>query len=219
MPHNRHLELRAAAARRDFLARFFHDLATPLSAVSLHLEGADRKARRGADPAESLAIARSELSRAFDLFELGRELLLRAPAAEETFSFDDFVAEAISEKAGRPIVLEGKTDGRVKGDRRALSEAFSALLVNALESSQGSAVSVSRERAEGRLRARVANAGRLPGDDPETLFSPRVAGAGKSWGMGLARARVHAAEAGGAVRLEQADERVVAVLELPEEPL
>jgi signal transduction histidine kinase len=217
VPQNRPQDPRSSAARREFLARFFHDLATPLSAVSLHLEGADRKARRGADPAESLAIARSELSRAFDLFERGRELLLREPAVEETFSFDDFVAETISEKTEHPVQLEGKTGGRVKGDRRALSEALSSLLVNALESSADSSVSVSRERAEGRLRARVANVGRLPGNDPEALFSPRIASAGKTWGMGLARARVQAAEAGGAVRLEQAGERVVAVLDLPEE--
>src|SRR5947209_18329064 len=68
-------------AQRDFLHRFFHDLATPLSAVSLHLEGADRRVKRGADPTESLAVARAELSRAFDLFEQGRECLLHSGRA------------------------------------------------------------------------------------------------------------------------------------------
>lgn len=58
------------------LRRFFHDLATPLSGVSLHLERALRLAARGDDPSEALNVARRELERAFDLFEKGREALL-----------------------------------------------------------------------------------------------------------------------------------------------
>src|SRR6266542_1801772 len=34
------------SAHRDVLRRFLHDLATPLSAVSLHLEAADRRVQR-----------------------------------------------------------------------------------------------------------------------------------------------------------------------------
>jgi hypothetical protein len=60
------------------LRRFFHDVATPLSAVSLHLERAARLAQRGDDPSEPLATARRELERAFSLFEKGRETLLSA---------------------------------------------------------------------------------------------------------------------------------------------
>jgi sensor histidine kinase regulating citrate/malate metabolism len=104
----------------------------------------------------------------------------------------------------------------VKSDPRALTEAVEALLYNALEASPGSPVRVAVERNGGRLALRVENNGRLPGD-PETLFSPRVAAAGKNWGMGLARARLFSAAAGGAIRLEQTDDRVVATLELPEE--
>jgi hypothetical protein len=59
------------------LRRFFHDVATPLSAVSLHLERAARLAGRGDDPSEPLATARRELDKAFALFEQGRESLLR----------------------------------------------------------------------------------------------------------------------------------------------
>ena len=39
------------SARKQFLRTFLHDLATPLSAVSLHLEGANRRLSRGEDPA------------------------------------------------------------------------------------------------------------------------------------------------------------------------
>jgi hypothetical protein len=60
------------------LRKFFHDVATPLSAVSLHLERASRLSARGADPTEALATARRELERAFDLFERGRDTLLSA---------------------------------------------------------------------------------------------------------------------------------------------
>jgi hypothetical protein len=58
------------------LRKFFHDLATPLSAVSLHMERASRLSARGGDPTEALATARRELERAFELFERGRDSLL-----------------------------------------------------------------------------------------------------------------------------------------------
>jgi signal transduction histidine kinase len=203
-------------ARRTFLRAFFHDLATPLSAVSLHLEGANRRILRGDDPSESLGIARTELARAFDLFEQGRELLLARPSNRETFPFDDWVEAATRDLSNDGVRVEGRTDGKIAGDRSKLSEALSALLVNALESS--SPVSIARERRDGRLSVRIENSGVLPSDDPEKLFSPRTAGAGKNWGMGLARARLYAADAGGAVRLTQDGDRVVAVLELPEAP-
>jgi len=59
------------------LRRFFHDLATPLSAVSLHLERAVRQFDRGEDPQEALKTAREQLDRAFGLLERGREELLK----------------------------------------------------------------------------------------------------------------------------------------------
>lgn len=204
------------SARRQFLRAFLHDLATPLSAVSLHLEGANRRLLRGDDPSEPLDIARAELVRAFDLFEQGRELLLSQPSRREVFLFDDWVESATRELVTDGLRIEGRTEGRVAGDRSKLSEALSALLVNALESQ--SPLSIVRGRRDGRLHVRIENQGLLPADDPEKLFAPRSSGAGKNWGMGLARARLYAADAHGAVRLTQDGDRVVAVLELPEEP-
>ena len=64
---------------RSALARFFHDLATPLSAVSLHLERAVRQVDKGDDPSEALQVARRELERAFGLFEKERAVLLAGP--------------------------------------------------------------------------------------------------------------------------------------------
>lgn len=58
------------------LRQFLHDVATPLSAVALHLETASRRAAHGEDPTRSLEIARGELARAFELFERGRDQLL-----------------------------------------------------------------------------------------------------------------------------------------------
>lgn len=204
------------SARHTFLRAFFHDLATPLSAVSLHLEGANRRVLRGDDPSESLDIARSELARAFELFEQGRELLLARPAARESFPFDEWVESVARDLPTDGLRIEGRTDGNVAGDRSKLTDALTALLVNAVES--GSPISIARERRNRRLAVRIENRGLLTTDDPEKLFSPRSAAAGKNWGMGLARARLYAADAGGAVRLTQDGDRVVAVLELPEEP-
>jgi signal transduction histidine kinase len=207
---------RAGSARRQFLRTFFHDLATPLSAVSLHLEGASRRHARGQDPAESLETAKTELARVFDLFEKGRDLLLSRPERIESFSFDDWVDATLHAFAGDGVAVQGRTGGRVCGDRARLSEALTALVVNALESSPGSAAVV-RERSDAGLTVRVENPGRLSGDDPDKLFAPRMAGAGKNWGMGLARARLYAADAGGVVHISQDGERVFATLQLPEE--
>jgi hypothetical protein len=60
------------------LRQFLHDVAAPLSAVALHLEAAARRVAQGEDPTRSLDIARGELARAFELFESGREELLKA---------------------------------------------------------------------------------------------------------------------------------------------
>ena len=59
------------------LRRFLHDLAAPLSAVSLHLETAVRRVQKGNDPTESLATAQRELEKAFQLFESGRTKLMK----------------------------------------------------------------------------------------------------------------------------------------------
>ncbi len=203
------------SVHRDFLRRFLHDVATPLSAVSLHLEAADRRVRRGADPLDSLAVARTEIAKAFDLFDRGRELLLFEAAPPESVSLHDLVSEAVS-RYGGGASLAGSTGGFVRADRRALAEAVDALLCNAIEASGGGAVTVEIGRNGRGLELRVGNRGRLPGE-PEGLFSPRVAAPGKPWGLGLARARVFCAAAGGTVRLEQDGDRVVATLELPEE--
>jgi len=59
------------------LRRFFHDLATPLSGASLHLERASRLIARGENAEEALTLARQQLERAFDLFESARAEFLR----------------------------------------------------------------------------------------------------------------------------------------------
>jgi signal transduction histidine kinase len=152
-------------ARRQFLRTFLHDLATPLSAVSLHLEGANRRLKRGDDPSESLGIASSELARAFELFEQGRELLLAQPAPPEAFLFDEWVERTARGLAADSVRIEGTTEGRVAGDQSKLDEALSALIVNALESE--APLSIFRERRNGRLHVRIENRGLLPADDPE----------------------------------------------------
>jgi hypothetical protein len=62
--------------QKQDLRKFFHDLATPLSGLGLHLERAVRLAARGEDPTEALGVAKRELERAFQLFEKGRDELL-----------------------------------------------------------------------------------------------------------------------------------------------
>ncbi|HEY3169613.1 MAG TPA: HAMP domain-containing sensor histidine kinase [Thermoanaerobaculia bacterium] len=206
------------SAQKQFLRSFLHDVATPLSAVSLHLEGARRRLSRGDDPGDSLDVARSELVRAFELFERARELLLFESAADESFEFDAWVAAIVRDVAGDRSHVEGWTGGRISGDRARLSEALSSLVANALEHGSSEPIAVFRERDGSCLQVRVENAGHLPGQDPDKLFAPRSTSAGKNWGMGLALARLYAADAGGSVRLCQNGDRVSATLSFPEEP-
>ena len=70
------------AIHADSLRRFFHDVATPLSAVALHLEVANRRAQRGEDPLDAIGTARIELERALKLFETGRANLIGKAASE-----------------------------------------------------------------------------------------------------------------------------------------
>lgn len=209
----------ARDARLQFLRRLFHDLATPLSAVSLHLEGADRRVRRGEDPSDALGIARTELGRAFELFDRGRELLLASRGASSSFDFDAWVEEVVRRRdSGQRLSLSGTTGGRVFGDREGLSGALDALLANALEFSDGrAAVAVRRLRYDASLTVRVENPGRLPGGDSEKLFAPGLTAPGKNWGMGLPSARLAAAEAGGTVSLTEKGGIVSATLAVPEQ--
>lgn len=211
MSHNDGLD----PARREFLKRFFHDLATPLSAVSLHLEGADRRARRGADPAEALAVARTELSKAFDLFDRGREFLLEAPETSGSVPFDEAVGAAAGNHPG--VRVEGETGAAVRGNGTTVRSVVAALIVNAVEASKAEAVRIRLGRDGSRVQVVVENPGRLPTDNPEALFSPRAAREGRNWGMGLPLARVGASDLGGTIRLEQNGDGVRATLDLPEE--
>lgn len=204
-------------ARKQFLRTFLHDLATPLSAVSLHLEGASRRLARGEDPAAALDVARTELVRAFDLFERGRDLLLSESRAAEPFAFDEWVAATFRQMADDGVNVRGATGGRIRGDREKLSEALSSLIVNALEHAPPRGVAAFCERVGDRLQVRIENAGSLPADDPEKLFAPRSTGAQKNWGMGLALARLYAADAEGVVRVSQNGDKVSAILSFPEE--
>jgi hypothetical protein len=65
-----------SGGREEGLRRFFHDFATPLSGLSLHLDRATKLLARGEDPAEALATARQELEKAFVLFERSRAEIL-----------------------------------------------------------------------------------------------------------------------------------------------
>jgi len=59
---------------------FLRDVATPLSAVALHLETASRRLSRGEDPAKSIGVAKKELGKALDMFERGRTQILLSQA-------------------------------------------------------------------------------------------------------------------------------------------
>lgn len=171
--------------------------------------------RRGADPTEPLSTARTELGRAFDLFERVREFLLEEPQPPETLDFDALARYVAANHPG--VRVEGETGGAVLADRGALAAGLAALVVNAVEASGPSSVVIRLARDGACVRASVENPGRLEVSNPEALFSPKSAGPGKGWGMGLSRARVAAADAGGSVRIEQRDGRVTAILEIPEE--
>lgn len=171
------------AQRTEFFTMASHEIRTPVAAIQLQLELADRYVARG--QAERVPeLVRGALQRVKGLGELIRDLLDLSRIDEGHLEFE--LEELDARDAARQVVAEFPSDEthairasvsdepvRVRTDRRRLREVVENLLSNALKySPNGGEVEV-EVRAEGRsavIRVRDKGIG-VPEEDRERIFT------------------------------------------------
>ena len=202
------LELRR---RLELVARAEHELRGPVAVVSLAVErmrrepGGRRCARALDSELERLRAGLDDLAAA----RAGRRLLgrMRRTDLESLVrSGLDAWRPALREE-GRPVRLDWRA-GRaaVRADRGRLAQALGNVVANAAEHGEGP-VELRAERTGGVVRVEVLN--RAAGERRRP---------GRGRGRGLRIASDAARDAGGSLRLTSRADRVVAALELPEDP-
>ena len=204
------VELRRRAA---LMADAAHELAGPLTAISLGIEALRRQpaARRRAD-ALGVELCRLQLA-AEDAAAAGRGR--RAQPQTKPVPLRQLVAQSseawrpAAERRGGRVSFDWKADGvSVAADRRRLAQAFGNLLANAVEHGGGEIV-VRGRRSERGLRIEVEDAG---GGAP-------VRGQWGRNGRGLAIAGRALEQAGGSLSsVDRPDAGRVVVAELPADP-
>jgi signal transduction histidine kinase len=204
------VELRRRAA---LVADAAHELAGPLTAISLGIEALRRQpaARRRAD-ALGVELCRLQVA-AEDAAAAARGR--RAPPRPAPVPLRDLAARSsdawrpAAERRGGRVSFDWKADGvSVAADRRRLAQAFGNLLANAVEHGGGEIVVRGRRSGDG-LRVEVEDAGGLT---PAT-----AGGARRGRGLGIAsRALRHAG--GRLTSVDRPDGGRVVTVELPADP-
>jgi signal transduction histidine kinase len=206
------VELRRRAA---LVADAAHELAGPLTAISLGIEALRRQpaARRRAD-ALGVELCRLQLA-AEDAAAAARGR--RAQPLAAPVPLKDLAAQSseawrpAAERRGGRVSFDWKAgNASVHAARRHLAQAFGNLLANAVEHGGGEIV-VRGRRSEGGLRIEVEDAG---GGPTASSGRPRR---GRGRGLGIAaRALQHAG--GRLTAVDRPDGGRVAVTELPADP-
>ena len=202
----------AFATQKDFVSDAGHELRTPITIISGHLEllGDDPDERR-----ETVELVCDELDRMSRFVD---DLLLLAQAEQADFvQTADVDLDALTEElmakasalAPRDWQLQSIGVGRLTADRQRLTQAVMQLAQNAVQHTQeGNRIELGSSLANGHARLWVADSGPgVPTADRERIFDrfARGSGARRSQGAGLGLAIVRAiAEAhGGDVELER----------------
>jgi signal transduction histidine kinase len=226
---------RAAALQDQVLAVVGHDLRTPLSAIIMAVQVAQRHAAGDAAIASNLArIARS----AWRMNEIIRDLLDAARArqglgmtlASRHASAYEICAQAIAEleqvHPGRSIRLSASGDPTLEADASRLLQAISNLVGNALQHGDPDrAVEVHVAGEGGSVAVRVRNAGApIPPGAIDELFEPfrrgdRAADGNGSLGLGLFIVREIARAHGGTVSVSSDAAGTTFELRLPRTPV
>jgi two-component system heavy metal sensor histidine kinase CusS len=215
------------AAQHRFIAHAAHELKSPLSALHLELQHAERVAKDGRDVTEAIAGAlastRHLRTLAEDLLTLARAEARSAPAHDScaVAQLLQLAAEPLRRRAEeRGVTLHlGRAEAAVPGAPRDLTRLLRNLLQNAIDHApQGGHVMVREERDGDHVLVVVDDDG--PGvseGDAARIFEPFYRGATERGaeggsGLGLAIAREIAEAHGGAVvlgRKESAGARFV----------
>lgn len=218
------------AAAGELAAAMAHDVGTPLTGVSGHLQLLEEEV---ADPAvkERLRTIQAQVDRAVAaarrFLDAARPAPSRVPVDVRTLLEDLLVLTSPESQRKGIVVAPALAEGlpSVSGDPNQMQELFLNLIANALDAMEtGGTLSVSAERVPGdgggpAVRVAVADTG--SGIPPEILarafepfFTTRASSGGT--GLGLAIARRIAGDHGGSIRLESELGRGTrAVVELP----
>lgn len=172
----------AISARDMFLSVASHELKTPLTALSMHVEALRRWFGRGTADLERRVqmVARQvmRMRRLVDqLLDTSRVTTGRLELERETFDVCELVrevAERFEEEAARSgVTLDVRTPGPVRGnwDRMRLDEVITNLLANALRHGAGAPVRILVENLGSRVRLVVQDEGPgVPERDQERVF-------------------------------------------------
>ncbi|MFG6529958.1 MULTISPECIES: sensor histidine kinase [unclassified Sulfitobacter] len=173
----------SVAALRQVSLDIAHDLKTPIQRVSVHLDDLDRAEAAGADRAEPLARARSELEGIAAIFQSLLQLAqVEQGEARAHFSSVDLTAlcrtmvelyePAAGEQGKRLLCDLPETPVHVTGDRALLGQLLANLIENALRhSGDAEAVEVALRQAAGQVTLTVADGGPgIPAEDRDKVL-------------------------------------------------
>ena len=215
-------------ALKGFLRRFRHEISTPLSGASLHLEVALRRMQKpgGFDPAavvENLRTCQQSLEAAAGMLDLLSEASREEAEDPAEFSLADAVVRASEPyragATGRGLLLElpnPASGPRWFGSPRDVALAVGELTHNAVDhSSSPGSIRWSIEEHPSEIVLTCRSSGRIPAGDPEHLFGVAKRETSTGRGFGLLRARRAAQASGGELTVRQQGEDVCAVIRFP----
>jgi len=195
--------LRQAVTLRDqFLSVAAHELRTPITALSLQLEGLERMLQKQANGDERMLKKTQSAIRQVDRLGLLVEGLLnvtRIVSGQFELQLEQFdLAEVVKEtldrmsdlaaRAGCELRMEPASSAVGTWDRSRLEQVVTNLVTNAIKYGAGSPIDISVERVDGAAELRVRDRGiGIPLPDQQRIFErfERAAPASHYGGLGL----------------------------------
>lgn len=190
---------RAFEREQQFIDAAAHEIRTPIAAVQLHVQNAQRAVDDG-ERAQSLAEASAALKRttllAEQLLTFSRLTSRTDLLLHERVSLAEVCREVIQmevpllERRGQSIGFDMDIDAQVEGDSYRLQQLLRNLVDNASQhGAAGGDIDVAVLARDGRVLLQVANDGDpVPEDETERIFMPYVrlrSGAASGTGAGL----------------------------------
>lgn len=208
MPVSQHNDLPApttAAEQRDLLLDIAaHELRTPITSLKGHIQLLQRRLRKQPDRESDLAELRKmfyqveRINHFIDVFlgvtHLSQDRYEIHPTIFDLTADAHRIVEMINAGSSAPeVTLDANENIVGEWDRRHISEALLALLMNAIKFSPDHGVLLRLRRTDGTVRVEVCDRGPgVPEDERQRIFEPYVTGSNvenSGAGLGLYVAR------------------------------